>query len=86
MRYYKLVENGYIVAVGTGAGGEEIAVGEYSTILKTIQDKPVPPEGKDYRLTETLEWEEYDRPAEEVDPDATEEDYQAALAEMGVVV
>lgn len=85
MRYYKFVENGYIVAVGTGTGGEEISVDEYSVILKTIQGKPAPPEGKDYRLTESLEWEEYDRP-EEVDPEATTEDYQTALMEMGVTV
>lgn len=84
MRYYKFVESGYIVAVGTGTGGEEITENEYSVILKTIQDKPTPPEGKDYRLTESLEWEECEAPI--VDPEATEEDYLSALAELGVRV
>lgn len=86
MRYYKQIEDGYITAIGTGCGGTEITVDEYSSILKTIQDKPTPPEGKDYRLTESLEWEEYDCPADEVDPEATEEDYLSALAELGVSV
>lgn len=83
MRYYKHIENGNIAAVGTGQGHTEITVDEYSTILKTIQDKPTPLEGKDYRLTESLEWEEFDKPPKEIE-EATEEDYQAALAELGV--
>lgn len=84
MRYFKAIENGYILAVGTGPGNTEITVDEYSTILKTIQGRPTPQDGKDYRLTESLEWEEYDKPIEEVDEEATEADYQAALAELGV--
>lgn len=84
MRYFKSVENGYILAVGTGSGNMEITEEEYTQIMAVIKARPTPPEGKDYRLTEDLEWEEYDRPVEEVDEEATAEDYQAALAEMGV--
>ena len=86
MRYFKHIEDGYILAIGTGYGNTEISVDEYSTILKTIQDKPTPPEGKDYRLTESLEWEEFDKPPKEIDEEATAEDYQAALQDMGVKV
>lgn len=57
MRYYKLIENGYILAIGAGAGGVEITVDEYSTILKTIQDKPTAEKGYDYLLKEDLTWE-----------------------------
>ena len=57
MRYYKLIENGYITAIGTGAGGVEITVDEYSTILKTVQNKPIADIGFDYWLKEDLTWE-----------------------------
>lgn len=84
MRYYKKIEDGYIASVGTGHGGTEISAEEYSDLLNTIHGRPTPPEGKDYRLKESLEWEECDAPI--VDPEATEEDYLAALAELGVSV
>ena len=57
MRYYKLIENGYIIAVGTGFGGIEITVDEYTTILKIVQDCPIAEEGYDYNLKEDLTWE-----------------------------
>lgn len=57
MRYYKLIEDGYVTAIGTGAGGVEILVDEYATILTTIQNKPTAEEGYDYRLKEDLTWE-----------------------------
>ena len=84
MRYFKSIENGYILAVGTGSGNTEINAEEYTQIMAVIKSRPTPPEGKDYRLTESLEWEEFDRPTQEADEEATEEDYQAALAELGV--
>lgn len=83
MRYYKRVENDYITVVGTGHGGTEITVDEYSTILKTIQDRPTPPDGKDYRLTESLEWEEYDLPIVEVDEDPELTDEEALNIILG---
>lgn len=90
MRYYKIIDNGYILAVGTGIGGTEISEEEYTQIVGKIQSRPTPPEGKDYRLTESLEWEECDRPIEEnpdkssVGDEATEADYQEALRSLGV--
>ena len=38
MRFYKQTSNHYIIAVGTGAGGTEIAETEYNAILAVIQN------------------------------------------------
>lgn len=62
MKFYKFTENGYIVAIGKGHGGIEISEAEYSKILATIRQKPIPPEGYDYRLKENFEWELYELP------------------------
>lgn len=76
MRYYKIIANGYILAVGTGSGGTEISEEEYAQIVGKAQSRPTAPDGKDYRLTESLEWEEYDKPGEEVteDPELNDEE------------
>lgn len=84
MRYYKIIEDSYILAIGTGEGGIEITQEKYTQIMSIINDRPTPPSGKDYRLNESLEWEEYDVPPKEIEELATEEDYQSALAEFGV--
>ena len=39
MRYYKLIENDTIIAIGTGPGGTEITEAEYNTLLSEIRDK-----------------------------------------------
>lgn len=39
MRYYKLIENDTIIAIGTGPGGTEITEAEYNAILSEIRDK-----------------------------------------------
>ena len=65
--------------------GEEITGEKYEEILNMIRNKPTAPDGYEYRLTNDLEWELYELPAEEQeDEEATVEDYQAALAELGV--
>lgn len=66
MKYYKIVEDGYIVAVGTGLGETEIAEAEYNEILNVIQNKPAADLGYDYRLKEDLTWEMIEVPI--VDP------------------
>ena len=60
--YYKLIEDGYLIAIGIGPGGEEITAEEYESIRTMMADKPLPPEGYDYRLTFALEWETYKLP------------------------
>lgn len=74
MRYFKNVDSGYILAVSTGSGGKEITAEEYAQIVDVIKARPTPSEGKDYRMTESLEWEEYDKPVEEVDEELSEEE------------
>ena len=74
MRYYKDIQNGFIVAIGTGGGGVEITEAEYEQIMSVIQDKPERTETTDYHLTESLEWDEYERidPPDEYEPSAEE--------------
>lgn len=65
--------------------GKEITESKYNEILEIIHNKPIAPNGYGYRLTETLEWEQYELPIEEeTEEQATEQDYQDALVEMGV--
>lgn len=67
--------------------GEEITETQYHLILAMLNNRPTAPDGYGYRLTVGLEWELYKLPPEEVtDEEATAEDYEAALAEMGVEV
>lgn len=67
--------------------GVEITEEKYEEILNMIRNKPSAPDGYGYRLTDDLKWELYELPAEDQeDEEATDEDYQAALAELGVSV
>lgn len=66
MRYYKVIEDGYIVAIATGADGEEIAKEEYDEIMSIIRNKPTAESGYDYKLKEDLTWELVEVP--EVEP------------------
>lgn len=66
MRYNKVIEYGYIIAIGTGAGGIEITAEEYCQFMDIIRNRPTPPEGYDYRLRDDLTWEEYELPI--IDP------------------
>ena len=72
MRYYKLIENGYIIAIGTGgATGTEIMSAEYDDIMSLIQNKPTETETIKYRLKTDLTWEQYEvepePPSDEID-------------------
>lgn len=60
--YYKIINNGYLIAVGTGAGGIEITAEEYENILTVIKERPTAEAGYDYRLKEDLTWELYECP------------------------
>lgn len=87
MRYYKHIENDYVLYIGTGPGGEEIKAEEYAQILDTIRSRPTAEAGYGYRLKADLTWELYELPpVEEVEQEATMEDYAAALRDMGVEV
>ena len=47
--------------------GKEITETQYNEILAMLHNIPTAPEGFAYRLTEELEWELYELPAEEVE-------------------
>ena len=69
MRYYKQISDGYILTVGTGAGGTEITKAEYDRILAVIRAKPAKTETEDYRLRDDLTWEAHAVPPPKSDPD-----------------
>ena len=66
--------------------GEEITEAEYNHIKSVIDNRPAAQDGYGYRLTDSLEWELYELPPVEEDEEVTAEDYEAALAEMGVTL
>ena len=61
MRYYKQIQDNYILAIGTGYGNDEISEQEYNEIMSVIRSCPNE-ESKGYRLCTDLTWEEYDLP------------------------
>lgn len=101
MRYYvKYNHYGELIAIGTGPGGTEITESEYNALLSEIREKAalvdklyigeitiddVPTEWQEEiqrRVDERRAWE-----AETAETaEATDEDYLAALAELGVTV
>ena len=69
--FYKYINDKYIIGVGTGSGGEEIAEKEYNSILDKINNRPEAPEGYSYRLTTAMEWELCEIP--KIEPTAEDE-------------
>lgn len=83
--FYKVAEDGYIKAIGTGSKGEEINEDEYNEIREIIQNRPTASAGYGYRLKESLKWEMYELPKEE-EPAMSELEEKAAAYDilMGV--
>ena len=73
MRFYKHIENGYILGIGTGTGGTEITESEYNEIMAVIRNHPVR-DGYGYRLKTDLTWEEYELPKPDPDDEISEEE------------
>lgn len=69
MKYYKHIEDGYIICIGTGGMGEEITGEEYNAILSVIRTRPAETDTIGYRLREDLTWEEYEKDPPDPDPD-----------------
>lgn len=85
MRYYKMLDNGYILAIGTGDGYTEITEDEYAEIMAVIQIKPARTSTTDYILREDLTWEAYEvEPEPEPDPDDSDkaEAYDILIGEV----
>ena len=87
---YKQIEDKILVGIGEsksiGNNQTEISETEYNNILSIIQSKPEDTDTIIYKLNaESMQYEPYDRPIEPViEPEATVEDYQTALTELGV--
>ena len=63
--YYKIIENGFIIAVTTGAGQVPVTEAEYNELLAVFRSKPSAPAGYEYMLDAvTLEWELMELPPE----------------------
>lgn len=73
MRFYKTIDNSYIISIGTGNSGTEITESEHSEILTAIRNKPTARDGFDYRLKTDMTWEEYELPPIEPEPLTDEE-------------
>lgn len=69
MRYYKQIFDGYILAIGTGNGFEEITETEYEDIKSAIAAKPQRTDTTDYRLRDDLTWEAYEIDPPDPDPE-----------------
>lgn len=54
MKYFKNIENGYIVSVSTAYGQTEITQEEYENILQVIKTISQAEQGFEYRLKEDL--------------------------------
>lgn len=72
MRYGKYVSGGYLIGISTN-GGQPIDEEEYAKIRSLLQNAPAAPVGYGYRLTEKLEWELYELPPENPDPELSAE-------------
>ena len=82
MRFYEIIQDGYILAIGTGNGGTEITESEYNAILDIIHTKPAATETTDYRLKTDLTWEQYAVDPPDPDPDIDDSELLDIL--MGV--
>ena len=79
MKYYKIVENGYLPAIGTDCGGVEITEEEYNEIKAILPTKPAATETTDYRLRDDLTWEEYEIDPPDPDPELDGDEALAIL-------
>ena len=82
MRHYKRIENGYIVGIGTGAGGVEIAEEEYDSLLEHIRSKPEAENGYSYKLKADLTWELYELPHVEITDEITDAEFMQMIEEV----
>lgn len=98
MRYYAHYDDGKLIAIGTGYGGTEITESEYNTLLAEIREKAalvnklysgeitlddVPTDWQD-EIQRRVDERKAAEAEAEATAEATEADYIAALAELGV--
>ena len=86
MRYCEFDENGYIIGIGTGAGGVEIDKARYDAVIAALALKPAETDTVDYKLKTDLTWESYQVEPLEPTPQEIESDYaEAGRILLGVV-
>lgn len=73
MKYGKYVSGGYLIGISTN-GGQPIDEEEYAKIRSLLQNAPAAPDGYGYRLTESLQWELYELPPADPDPELSAEE------------
>lgn len=73
MRYYKIIENGYIMSIGIGNGGTEIDEQEYLHIMDVIHHAPEETDTIGYLLKEDLTWESFEKEPVVIDEPTAEE-------------
>lgn len=71
-RFFKNIENGYLISISTGTGSEEITKDEYEQILSMIHNRPIPEAGYGYRLKADMTWELVELPPEDEDPELSD--------------
>lgn len=86
MEHKKIVLNGYILGLAVVETGGNITKDEYAELTEVFKNRPAAPDGYSNRLKTDLIWEQYELPIMKEDEEATAEDYETALAEMGVEV
>jgi hypothetical protein len=62
MKYRVFTSDGYIISIQHNAENGNTTEEEYLRIMEAIQNKPIAPEGYEYRLTEGLELVLYKTP------------------------
>lgn len=71
-RFFKNIEDGYLISISTGTGLEEITQDEYEQILSMIRNRPIPEAGYGYRLKADMTWELVELPPEDEDPELSD--------------
>lgn len=78
MRYYKIIEDGYVLSIGTGLGGSEITKEEYDNLLSVIRSAPTAGPGFQYRLKTDLTWDLAEAPGD-TDPELSDSEALAII-------
>lgn len=74
MEYKKIIVGGYILGLAEVEKNGNISKEEYDRITEIIHNKPIAPEGYDYRLKADLTWEKYELPPVPEDDEITAEE------------
>ena len=78
MRYFKMVKDGYILTIGTGAGGVEISGAEYEELRAVFLNRPNDTSNIYELRADTLTWEQTGS-YEEIEEELTDAEALAIL-------